>query len=618
MSNRLADAVSPYLRQHAENPVDWWPWGEAALAEAERRDLPLLISIGYATCHWCHVMARESFEDPALAAYLNAHFVPVKVDREEHPDVDASYLAAAGAFTRHLGWPLTIFATPAGGTFFAGTYFPPSATGGIPSFREVLESVVEAWTERRDQVLATGGGVVEAIQEARAHVESPLPGETALGAAVGRIAGFEDPEFGGFGTAPKFPVAPVLRFLVERALRGDAAAAGLVDRTLSAMAVSPLRDAVEGGFFRYAVQRDWSEPHYERMLGDNAQLLDVYAALGEAGLPVVEGIADFLLQVLRVPGGAFASAQNSESQIDGASSEGGYYALDAEERARLDPPALDDKVLSGLNGLAIGALAEAGQRFERPDWIEAAAAAATEVLATQYRGGVLSRASLEGRVSDAVATLEDSGALAAGLLRLALATGEARWAVVARELVEACVAPDGAVRAPAGADPVLASRGLVVDGSLEEGALPSGRSAIADAALRLAALSGDEAHRAIAESVLAPLGSLAPEQPISFGGALTVLGRLAAPVEQLVVVTGRRDRELESRARAWGRPAGALAIVTPEQAAAFAKAGFELFTGRVARDGVTTAYLCERFVCALPVGSAQELSSLLTPEAPPR
>jgi len=616
MTNRLSDAVSPYLRSHADNPVDWWAWGEQPFAEAARRGVPVFVSIGYATCHWCHVMARESFSDPELAGYLNEHFVAIKVDREEHPEVDAAYLAAASAFTGNLGWPLSVFTTPAGAAFFAGTYFPPRPVGDTPSFRMVLDAILEAWDERRDEVDAAAAAVLEALASSRAQPGAGLPVEAELDAAVDRLAQLEDPEFGGLGRGSKFPNAPALWFLEQRAADGSPAAreaaAAFAGRTRDALAASPLRDTVEGGFFRYAVRRDWSEPHYERMLGDNAQLLDRFAATGDA--EPAAGIATFLLDVLRLPSGAFASAQDSESLIDGERSEGGYYALDAAHRARQPRPALDAKVLTGLNGMAIGALASAGSRRGRSDWIAAARAAADTVLALHLPHGAegpIARASLDGRLSDAVATLEDIGGLAGGLLRLALAVGEARYAVVARALIERTRAQDGGIRAPDGSDPVLARHGLVAAPDLDDGATPSGPALLADAALLLWTLTGDDAHRRIAEDALVPALALALEQPSAFGAALAVASRLVSPVRQLVVVADDPGEPLGAVARSTGpKP---TAVVTGAQAGEFAASGFELFEGRTLRDGRAAAYFCERFVCALPVAEPAALGELLAP-----
>jgi uncharacterized protein YyaL (SSP411 family) len=607
MTNRLSDAVSPYLRAHADNPVDWWPWGEEPFAEATRRDVPVFVSIGYATCHWCHVMARESFSDPELAGYLNEHFVAIKVDREEHPEVDAAYLAAASAFTGNLGWPLSMFTTPGGAAFFAGTYFPPRPVGDTPSFRRVLDAILEAWSMRRDEVEGSASAVLAALAQSRQHPASGLPTNEDLEAAAARIASFEDPEFGGLGRGSKFPNAPVLAFMGERGVAGDEPAGAFAERTLATMAASPLRDSIEGGLFRYAVRRDWSEPHYERMLSDNAQLLQRYTAVGDER--TVTGVAEFLLDVLRLPSGAFASAQDSESPIDGVRSEGGYYALDATGRARQPRPALDAKVLTGLNGMAIGALAMAGSRFGRPEWIVGAREAADAVLRLHLSAGSLARASLDGRRSDAVSTLEDVGGLAGGLLRLALATGEVAYAATARELVDSCRTPSGGIASPYGIDPVLERHGLAVAADLDDGATPSGVALLADAALLLWGMTGDDGHRRIAEDAIAPAVTLALEQPTGFGAALAVAQQLRGAVQQLVVVSDDPGGALERLARSSGPEL--TAVVDTVQSDAFAASGFELFEARTTKPGSATAYLCAHFVCALPVMTAPELGGLL-------
>jgi uncharacterized protein YyaL (SSP411 family) len=610
MTNRLSDAVSPYLRAHADNPVDWWGWGEEPFAEAARRDVPVFVSIGYATCHWCHVMARESFSDPEVAAYLNEHFVAIKVDREEHPEVDAAYLAAASAFTGNLGWPLSMFTTPGGAAFFAGTYFPPRPVGDRPSFRMALDAILEAWNDRRDEVDAAAAAVLDAIAQSRAQAPSTLPTGPELDVAVDGLLRLEDPEYFGLGRGSKFPNAPVLWFLQERAADGNLAAAEFARRTLETLADVPLRDAVEGGFFRYAVNRDWTEPHYERILSDNALLLARFDQ-ADRSEPAV-GIASFLLEVLRLPSGAFASAQDSESPIDGERSEGGYYALDAAARAQQPRPALDAKVLTGLNGMAIGALAVAGARRSRADWIAGAREAADAVLALHLPegpSGSIARASLDGRLSDAVATLEDIGGLAGGLLRLSLALGDVTYANIARVLVERTRAADGSIAAPGGSDPVLVEHGLAAAPDLDDGATPSGAALLADAALLLWGLSGDDAHRQLAEDAIAPALANALDQPSAFGAALAVASRLASPVRQLVVVADDPGEPLGGLARSIGPEL--TAVVTSAQAAAFAASGFELFVGRTTQDGHATAYFCEHFVCALPVTDEGALLNLL-------
>jgi len=587
MPNRLASATSPYLRSHADNPVDWFEWGPEPFELAAARGVPVLVSIGYSTCHWCHVMARESFSDPALAAVLNDNFVAIKVDREEYPDVDASYLAAASAFTQDLGWPLNIFVTPDGGPFFGGTYWPPEPLLGHPAFRDVLAAVSDAWTNRRDAVLANATGITTALAGYARAAGGELP--DSFFPYVQRLESLEDPEFGGFGTAPKFPVATVLGFLLDAG--GDA----LARRSLQKMAASDLRDPVEGGFFRYSTKQDWTEPHYERMLYDNALLLDAYARVGDA--ETADGIAGFLRDVMRLPGGAFASAQDSESVVDGVRVEGTYYELTAGERQKQPRPALDAKVLTGWNGLAIEALAKAG-------FVEDARAAADFVLEHHVLPDRLVRTSIDGVASPAPATLEDYGMLAGGLLALALATGEVHYAAAARELVDACM-PTFVV--PHGPEPLLAKLGLALETDPSEGAYPSGLSAMASAAHTLWLLTSESRYRAAAEDAMTSVAALADERPMSFGAALSAMVALAADPQQLVVVSEDETDELAAFARAWRRAGSVASVVTADQARAFEAAGFDLYAGRTAINGRTTAYACREFVCDLPVHAASEL-----------
>ncbi|WP_295012066.1 thioredoxin domain-containing protein [uncultured Microbacterium sp.] len=585
MTNRLATTGSPYLRAHAENPVDWFPWGEEAFAEARRRDVPVLVSIGYSTCHWCHVMARESFSDPAVAAEIDRDFVAIKVDREEHPDVDAAYLAAASAFTPHLGWPLTVFATPEGRTFHAGTYFPPVARGGVPSFRTVLAAVREAWTERRAEVDAQAGAVAAALAEEAAAEPGDVPDVEALATAAEAIAEREDPLFGGFGGAPKFPVATTLRFL-QAARRDD-----VVQRALAAMASSELHDE-GGGFFRYATQRDWTVPHYERMLTDNAQLLEVALDAGRHDL--VRGIAAFLLGTLRRPGGGFGAAQDSESVVAGERSEGGYYRLPLAERADAAAPAVDGKVITGWNGLAIGALARAGAVLGEPGWIAAAADAARAVLRTNRdAAGRLVRASLDGVASSAVAATSDLGLLADGLFALASATGEVSWARTALDILQSEPEPD----------PVLAAQGIAGAEDETDGDLPSGGSAIAAASLTAWRLGAGDEHRARAQRLVESRAVRALAQPFGSGAILRVADGLARPPRQLVVVTEDPDGPLAAAARL--AEADTTVVVTPAQAAAWSAAGFALLDDRAGREGVI--YDCTGFACRLPITDPAQL-----------
>ncbi|MCS3845047.1 thioredoxin domain-containing protein [Microbacterium sp. AK031] len=596
MTNRLADTLSPYLRAHADNPVDWFPWGAEAFAEAQRRDVPLLISIGYSTCHWCHVMARESFSDPETAARINDGFVAVKVDREEHPDVDGAYMAAASAFTQNLGWPLTVFATPQGRTFYAGTYWPPSARGGMPGFSDVLAAVREAWTLRREQAIESADAVAEALASAAATTPSPLPTPEGLAAAAAAIVAREDHLFGGFGGAPKFPVATTLRFLQAPLVRREAPdAAAAATRALTAMSASDLRD-LDGGFFRYATQRDWTVPHYERMLTDNAQLLEVAVSAGD--FATAEGIVGFVLGVLRRDGGGFGAAQDSESWIDGQRSEGGYYL--AADRSALEAPAVEGKVITGWNGLAIGVLARAGAAMGMPEWVDAAAAAASFVLATNRApDGRLVRASLDGVASSAVATLADLGLLSEGLFALAVATGDASWAVTARDLLDEALGDGAAV------DPVLVAQGVASAPDQTDGDLPSGVSALAGAALAAWRLGAGERYRESTEDQVQAYAASALQHPFGHGSLLAVAAGLVEPSRQVVVVADDREGELAAAAR--GVDADVIAVVTPAQARAFVDAGFELFEGKDAASGL--AYDCRAFVCRLPTAEPSALST---------
>ena len=311
--NRLADETSPYLLQHAENPVDWYPWGEEALARARGEDRPILLSIGYAACHWCHVMEHESFEDAETAALMNEHFVSVKVDREERPDVDAVYMDAVVALTGHGGWPMTVFLTPEGEPFFGGTYFPPAPRHGLPSFRQVLEAVAQAYRERRGEVAQSARQLVAAVRDSAELAPSNEPlTDSVLGDGARNLSRIFDPQWGGFGGAPKFPPASTLEFLLRRGELDP------VTRTLDAMAAGGMYDLVGGGFHRYSVDERWLVPHFEKMLYDNALLVPAYlhawVVTGEERYRrVVEETCEYLLRDLALPGGGFASSQDADT-----------------------------------------------------------------------------------------------------------------------------------------------------------------------------------------------------------------------------------------------------------------------------------------------------------------
>ncbi|HET7414111.1 MAG TPA: thioredoxin domain-containing protein [Arthrobacter sp.] len=536
MSNRLAGEPSAYLRQHADNPVHWWAFGDDAFAEAEARDVPVFLSIGYAACHWCHVMAGESFENEETARYLNEHFVSIKVDREERPDVDAVYMNATQMMTGQGGWPMSVFLTPDGRTFFAGTYYPPQPMPGMASFRQVLEAVQDAWTNRRDQVESSahqlaaklaeamdfnrnllgqvdpGAGQIGQDPEPTVQMPGPavqMPGGQAsetgsdpASEAVEALLRDEDPEYGGFGNAPKFPPSPVLAFLLRHAAgsTGSASdAAGLASRTLEAMASSALYDQLEGGFARYAVDRQWSVPHFEKMLYDNVQLLRLYAQWSRLPGPhrdlarrIAGETADWMLSGLGLPDDAFASSLDADTVVGGEHIEGGSYiwsragvrevlgdddgetvadlmgvaergtvtadgsalhpggVLDREDaqlwervrpvlaqaRRRRAQPARDEKVVAGWNGLAVAGLAEAGAILDRPELIAAARRTAVYLAEVHVNDdGGLTRVSHQGRAQGINGLLEDHAFCADGFLSLFAATGERRWYDLASKLL---------------------------------------------------------------------------------------------------------------------------------------------------------------------------------------
>ncbi|MEU6255609.1 thioredoxin domain-containing protein [Streptomyces sp. NPDC047043] len=438
--NRLAHETSPYLLQHADNPVDWWPWSTEAFDEARKTNKPVLLSVGYSSCHWCHVMAHESFEDQATADFLNEHFVSVKVDREERPDVDAVYMEAVQAATGQGGWPMTVFLTPDAEPFYFGTYFPPAPRSGMPSFRQVLEGVRSAWTDRRDEVAEVAGKIVRDLAGREiSYGDTQTPGEEELARALLGLTREYDPQRGGFGGAPKFPPSMAVEFLLRHHARtGAEGALQMAHDTCERMARGGIYDQLGGGFARYSVDRDWVVPHFEKMLYDNALLCRVYAHLwrstrSELARRVALETADFLVRELRTNEGGFASALDADSD-DGSGKhvEGAYYVwtpqqltevlggedaelaaqyfgvteegtfehgrsvlqlpqqegvFDAEKvesikgrllgaRSGRPAPGRDDKVVAAWNGLAIAALAETGAYFDRPDLVEAAVAAA--------------------------------------------------------------------------------------------------------------------------------------------------------------------------------------------------------------------------------------------------
>jgi uncharacterized protein len=647
MPNRLASSTSPYLLQHRDNPVDWWEWGPEAFAEAERRGVPVLLSVGYAACHWCHVMAHESFEDDETAAFMNEHFVNIKVDREERPDVDAVYMEAVQAMTGHGGWPMTSFLTAKGEPFFCGTYWPDRPKQGMPSFRQVLESVAQTWETRREEVLAAGADVVQRLSRAPRGPTADITPEL-LDRAYANLRASYDGVHGGFGRAPKFPPSMVLEFLLRHAAR-TGEGLELVEHTCRAMASGGMYDQLGGGFARYSVDAQWVVPHFEKMLYDNALLLRVYTHLWRAtgsadARRVALETADFLLRDLRTPEGGFASALDADTDgeegltyvwtpaqlVDALGEEDGRWAaeqLDVTERGTFehgtsvlqrlaepdDPeryarvcdrlrevraqrpqPGRDDKVVAAWNGLAIAALAEAGVLFERPEYVAAADRCADLLLELHWDRPAqrLLRTSIGGRAGRHAAVLEDYADYAEGLLALFSATGDLGRLDGAKHLLRIVLEhfPDGHGGFYDTADDAEQLVRRPQDPT--DGPAPSGLAAAAGALLTYAAMTGSAPHREAAEAALATVAPLMARHA-RFAGWAAAVGEalLAGPAE--VVVLDRPDL-LQVAYRATS-PGAVVVTAGP------------LAEGRPAG----AAYVCRGFVCDAPTTDPQRLREQL-------
>ncbi len=652
--NMLAKETSPYLLQHSENPVDWRPWGEEALSAARERDAPLLVSIGYSACHWCHVMERESFEDPDVAALMNERFVCVKVDREERPDVDAIYMEFVQATTGHGGWPLNAFTTPAGVPFYAGTYFPPQPRSGMPSWPEVLEAVADSWASKRERIEEQAPQVVARLQGAAALQPSANPIDPgSLDRAVEAARGLFDPVHKGFGRAPKFPSASAIEFLLARGEREMSIS------TLQAMASGGIYDQVGGGFARYTVDREWVVPHFEKMLYDNAQLAGAYLhgwqVSGDSLLRrVCEETLDWALREMRAPEGGFYSALDADSEGEegkyyvwsvselrealgeraeaaiayfGASERGNFEGTNIlvraegeeepddldeiragllEVRERRVRPGLDDKRITSWNALLLGALAQAGAVLEREDYLEAARDCAGFILsALQDDEGRLLRTFNHGRAKLG-GLLEDHAFLVEALLTLYEATFEPRWFEAARRTADAMIerfADDE--RGGFFSTPVDHDQGLVARRKeLEDTPIPAGQSAAALGLLRLAALTGEHDYERRAVDTLRLVHELAPKHPTAFGHLLRAIDFHVSPTREVAIV-GDDRAALERVVRGALRPH--LVVAGGE-----GDGVVPLLEGRQPVDGRAAAYVCERFACQAPTTDPEALERLLT------
>jgi hypothetical protein len=655
MANRLAQETSPYLLQHRDNPVDWYPWGKEALARARELDRPILLSVGYSACHWCHVMERESFEDPETAAYMNEHFVSVKVDREERPDVDALYMEAVQTISGHGGWPMTVFCDPDGVPFHGGTYFPPDERRGMPSFRMVMEAVIDAFESRREE-LRERAPQTRARLGAIGAIEPSGEGPSAelLEAAVTTLAEAADMERGGFGGAPKFPPASALELLLARGV------ATPVERTLDAMMAGGIHDQIGGGFARYSVDASWLVPHFEKMLYDNAQLARIFLhgwqALGHQRYRwACEETLDWALREMRGPEGGFHSALDADSEgeegrfyvwtpdeiravlgegadaiIDyyGVSEAGNFAARNVlhlpggaaapapdglsdarkalrEARAERVWPGLDDKRLTSWNALMLAALAETGAALGRGGYLDAARRCAEFVLRDlrdddgrllrTYKDG-------EGRLNG---YLEDHAFMLEALLTLYEATFEQRWFDQAQALADTMIArfgdPErgGFYSTSDDHEQLIARRKEIGDHPI-----PSGNSAAALGLLRLEAHTGERAYGAQADGVLRLFANAAPRRPDAFAHLLRALDFQLTPTKQVALI-GDDLTELATIVHSSYHPHLVLAG-GPESSSVP-----PLLANRPAVGDRPTAYVCEHFSCQTPTTDANALASLL-------
>ncbi|WP_029114255.1 thioredoxin domain-containing protein [Mycobacterium sp. URHB0044] len=654
-ANALGAATSPYLRQHADNPVHWREWSADALAEAASRDVPILLSIGYAACHWCHVMAHESFEDDEVAAAMNAAFVCIKVDREERPDLDAVYMNATVALTGQGGWPMTCFLTPDGRPFFCGTYYPKAG------FLQLLAAVDDTWRNRRAEVEQASDSIAGELRS----MASGLPGggpalvPELCDHAVAAVLADEDVVRGGFGGAPKFPPSALLEALLRNHER-TGASLDAVERTCTAMARGGIYDQLAGGFARYSVDASWVVPHFEKMLYDNALLLRVYAHWARrTGNPLARRVtretARFIIDDLGADGMFTSSLDADTAGVEGLTyvwtpdqlrdvlgEEDGRWAAtvfavsdegtfehgssvlqlpddpaDVERMARVraalsaaratrPQPGRDDKVVTAWNGFAITALAEASVALDEPELLTAATACARAVVDLHVVDGRLRRASLGGRVGDSAAILEDHGALATALLTLFQLTGDGQWLDTASALLNVALEhfADADGRWFDTADD--AEQLMVRPADPIDGATPSGAALITEAlqlAAHLAPAPLADRYAAAAAAALSAATPILAKAPRSGGHWLAVAEAAVRGPIQIAVACDAGDSELLSAARTLA-PGGAVVVGGAVDSSA-------LLLGRDRIGGRDAAYVCRGRVCDLPVTTAEELASAL-------
>jgi uncharacterized protein YyaL (SSP411 family) len=659
MSNQLMHESSPYLLQHAHNPVDWYPWGEEALQKAQAQDKPIFLSIGYSACHWCHVMAHESFEDERVAAIMNAHFVNVKVDREERPDLDRIYMNAVQAMTGSGGWPMSVFLTPDGRPFFGGTYFPPTRRHGLPSFTQVLLAVTEAWQNRRQEILESGQRILQAIEAQPLSEEPSSLSPATLESAFQNLSQRFDWKHGGWGAGPKFPQPMALEFLLRyHHTTGAPQALKMVTETLQAMACGGVYDQLGGGFHRYSVDNRWLVPHFEKMLYDNAQLAPVYLhawqVTGDSFYrTIAEEILDYVVREMTDPAGGFYATQDADSEGQegkffvwepaeirdllgqeagafvaayGVTESGNFEGqnvlelVNTDQRAGLASarhkllaarekrvrPGRDEKVLTSWNGLMLAAFAEAARILERDDYGHVAERNADFLLRElQEPDGRLWHTWQAGKAKFN-GYLEDYTHLIKGLLELYHTTFDSRWYLAARELAEKVLshfgAPSGGFFDTSDDHETLITRPR----ELQDNAVPSGNAVAAWALLRLAKLAVEPRYAELARQSLGQVQPLMAQYPLGFGQWLVGLDDALSPGREVAIVGDDAQALLEVCAMGY-RPHQVVALGAPGDG----DSTVPLLRHRDQVAGRATAYVCVGSFCHPPLSDAQALRALL-------
>ncbi len=657
--------LSPYLAQHRDNPVDWWNWCPEAFTEAARRDVPVLISVGYSACHWCHVMAHESFEDPETGRLMNELFVNVKVDREERPDVDAVYMAAVQAMVGRGGWPMTVFCLPDGRPFYAGTYFPKVSQGNHISFTTLCTTIDDLWRTRREDLVAQAAEIVEHIEsQDRIPIGQESPSAAVLDSAVASLLSQIDSTDGGFGRAPKFPQTMSIDTLLRHARRsGDNAALDAAVLCLDAMSSGGIYDHLGGGFARYATDQRWLIPHFEKMLYDQALLARVYLHAWQlTGEPrhrqVLDETIEYVLRDLRHPLGGFFSAEDADSEgvegkfyvwsIDGVRIIAGPDAADAidwygvteagnwegtnilervvrgdlqrpesveraraalfEAREQRVRPGLDSKVLLEWNGLMLSTLAEAAAATGDQRWLDAAIETASflcdNLRSSNGRWLRTWQGPIDGTAADGHAKIlayaADHAAMIDAFIHLAEASGQSRWIDEATSTADALIElfwddADGGVFSTGSDAESLVTRPK----DLMDNATPGANSLTAVALLRLAAITGIDRHRQLAERIVTMLGAAAGRLPLGFGHLLHAV-ELHTFGSTEIVITGDRPDLVAAVQQQWN-PDAVLAWGEPTTS--------PLWQGRDETGAEGRAYVCHNFACGLP---ADDVATLIT------